>query len=395
VTPGDGSTPSSTETSTHIDNHDREEPVTTTTEATSTDPTQDPAIDPEAVEAFGDWFAESLNRTGAILMSSVAHRTGLFDAMADGRAGTSEEIADRASLEERYVRECLAALATAGIVEMVDEERYRLPAEKAALLTRDAEENLAVIAQFAPILGQVEDDVVACFREGGGVPYERYGRFHEVMAEDSGQTVVAALHDHILPLVPGLSDRLEEGIRVLDVGCGRGRALAEMARRYPESEFVGYDLSEEAVAWARDRASREGLENVRYEVRDVSDFDETAKPDAFDFVTTFDAIHDQKDPAAVLRGIARTLRADGVYLMQDIRASSQVHENLDHPLGTILYTVSCMHCMTVSLAQGGEGLGTMWGRERATSMLEDAGFGEVEIHEMDHDIQNDYYVVRH
>ena len=356
---------------------------------------QDTGVDPEAVEAFADWYVESLNRTGAILMSSVAHRTGLFDAMADGRPGTSEEIAARASLEERYVREALAALATAGIVELVEEGRYRLPAERAAFLTREAEENLAVIAQFVPLLGQVEDEVVACFREGGGVPYERFDRFHEVMAEDSEQTVVEALHEHIVPLVPGLDDRLEEGIRVLDVGCGRGKALLELARSYPESEFLGYDLSQEAVAWAREHAEREGLENVRYEARDVSDFDETAEPDAFDFVTTFDAVHDQKDPAAVLRGIARTLRPDGVYLMQDIRASSHVHENLDHPLGTILYTVSCMHCMTVSLAQGGEGLGTMWGRERATSMLEDAGFGEIEIHELEHDIQNDFYVVRH
>lgn len=369
--------------------------MSSTAETTSTDTTQEAALDPEAVEAFGDWFAESLNRTGAILMTSVAHRTGLYDAMADGRPGTSGEIAERAGLQERYVRECLAALATAGIVEMVDEDRYRLPAEHAALLTRDAEENLAVIAQFVPILGQVEDDVVECFREGGGVPYERYGRFHEVMAEDSEQTVVNALHDHVLPLVPGLDGRLERGIRVLDVGCGRGKALVELAGRYPESEFVGYDLSEEAVAWARENASRRGLDNVRYEVRDVSDFDETAEPDAFDFVTTFDAVHDQADPAAVLRGIARTLRPGGVYLMQDIRASSHVHENLDHPLGTIFYAVSCMHCMTVSLAQGGEGLGTMWGRERATSMLEDAGFGEIEIHELEHDIQNDFYVVRH
>lgn len=363
--------------------------------ATEAAQTRDPEIDPEAVEAFGDWFAESLNRTGAMLMSSVAHRTGLFDAMADGRPGTSREIAERASLEERYVRECLAALATAGIVEIVEEERFRLPAEHAALLTRDAEENLAVLAQYVAVLGQVEDDVVACFREGGGVPYERYDRFHEVMAQDSEQTVVDALHDHILPLVPGLDDRLERGLRMLDVGCGRGKALVELAGRYPESEFLGYDLSEEAVAWARENASRRGLDNVRFEVRDVSDFDETAEPDAFDFVTTFDAVHDQKDPAAVLRGIARTLRPDGVYLMQDIRASSHVHENLDHPLGTILYTVSCMHCMTVSLAQGGAGLGTMWGRERATSMLEEAGFGEVEIHELEHDIQNDFYVVRH
>src|SRR5690606_7127615 len=116
---------------------------------------------------------------------------------------------------------------------------------------------------------------------------------------------------------------------------------------------------------------------------------------AFDFVTTFDAIHDQGAPDAVLRGIARTLRPDGVYLMQDVLASSHVHENLNHPLATFLYAVSCCHCMPVSLAQGGAGLGTMWGRERARAMLRAAGFGRIEIHELPHDVQNDDYVIRH
>lgn len=234
-----------------------------------------------------------------------------------------------------------------------------------------------------------------CFREGGGVPYERYGRFHEVMAEDSAQTVLAVLHSHILPLVPGLTERLARGIDVLDLGCGRGLALLDLAARYPESRLTGYDLSAEAIGFARDEARARGLANVRFEPRDLSDFDVAAEPEAFDFVTTFDAIHDQARPAAVLRGIARTLRPDGVYLMQDIRASSHVHENLEHPLGTFLYTVSCAHCMTVSLAQGGEGLGTMWGRQKAGELLRAAGFTRIEIHELPHDLQNDYYVIRH
>jgi len=354
-----------------------------------------PEPDPEALEAFADRFVDAINQAGVMLMTSVGHRTGLFRAMADGRPRTSRELADEADLDERYVREWLAALATGRVVELVDDERYRLPPERAALLTWAGEgENLAAFAQYIPLLGSVEDEIVECFREGGGVPYDRFDRFHRIMSEDSAQTVLAGLHEDILPLVPDVSERLEDGIRMLDVGCGRGLALVELARTYPESEFVGYDLSEEAVGFARGKAEEAGLENVRFEVRDVSDFDVTAEPDAFDFVTTFDAVHDQKDPAAVLRGIARTLRPEGVYLMQDIRASSHVGDNLDHPLGPFLYTISCMHCMTVSLAQDGAGLGTMWGRETATAMLRDAGFESVEIHQLDHDIQNDFYVVR-
>jgi 2-polyprenyl-3-methyl-5-hydroxy-6-metoxy-1,4-benzoquinol methylase len=226
------------------------------------------------------------------------------------------------------------------------------------------------------------------------VPYSRYTRFHEVMAEDSGQTVLPALKDHILPLVPGLTERLETGIRVLDVGCGRGRALNLMAGWFPNSRFVGMDLSEEAIEFARQDAKREGHVNVTFTARDLSRFDKEAEQEGFDLVTTFDAVHDQANPRAVLRGIRLSLAPDGIYLAQDIKGSSHVHLNQDHPVGTLLYTISCMHCMTVSLAQNGEGLGAMWGRETAEELMREAGFGSIEVHELPHDFQNYYYVCR-
>jgi 2-polyprenyl-3-methyl-5-hydroxy-6-metoxy-1,4-benzoquinol methylase len=240
----------------------------------------------------------------------------------------------------------------------------------------------------------VEDDVVACFKQGGGVPYTRYPRFHAVMAEDSGQSVLSSLESHILPLVPGLTDRLAGGIQVLDVGCGRGRILHRLAELYPHSRFLGLDLSQEAIAYAREEASRAELRNITFVAADVSDFDATAEPEAFDFITTFDAVHDQAQPLRVLHGIHRALKPDGVYLMQDIRASSYVHDNIAHPIGTFLYTISCMHCMTVSLAQGGEGLGAMWGEEKTREYLQRAGFRTIETHQLAHDIQNNWYVVR-
>jgi cyclopropane fatty-acyl-phospholipid synthase-like methyltransferase len=188
--------------------------------------------------------------------------------------------------------------------------------------------------------------------------------------------------------------RLDQGIHVLDLGCGSGRALNLMAARFPLSHFTGYDLSRDAIAIAGQEARELGLTNVGFEARDLSDFDVSAAPEAFDFVTTFDAVHDQAKPRRLLAGIYRTLRPGGVYLMQDIHASSEQGKNADHPLGTLLYTISCMHCMTVSLAQGGDGLGAMWGRELATELLRDAGFRQVAIHRLDHDVQNDYYVIR-
>jgi 2-polyprenyl-3-methyl-5-hydroxy-6-metoxy-1,4-benzoquinol methylase len=291
------------------------------------------------------------------------------------------------------VREWLAAMVVGGVVEHDPQDgTYHLPPEHAAFLTRAATpDNIAVTAQFIPVLASVEDRIVESFQKGGGVPYSAYTRFHEVMAEDSGQTVVAALTDYILPLVPGLTGRLEAGIDVLDVGCGSGRALNLMARKFPNSRFTGYDFSEEAIARARTAAQNHDTTNVRFEVKDVATLDEEAR---YDLITTFDAVHDQADPAAVLRGIAAALRDDGVYLMQDIAGSSHLHNNLDHPLGPFMYTVSTMHCMTVSIAQGGEGLGAMWGEEKAKEMLKEAGLGEVEVERLPHDIANSYFVAR-
>ena len=350
-------------------------------------------LDQQTSEAFAERMLNVINDAAIALMMSIGHRTGLFDAMAGLPPSTSEGIASAANLNERYVREWLAAMVVGRIVEHDPEDgTYYLPPEHATWLTRGATpDNIAVAAQFIPVLASVEDRVVESFRRGGGVPYSAYARFHEVMAEDSGQTVVAALTDSIRPLVPGLTERLEEGIDVLDVGCGSGRALNLLARKFPNSRFVGYDFSEEAIARARTEAEEHGTTSVRFEVRDVAALDEK---EHYDLITTFDAIHDQAKPAAVLKGIAAALRDDGVYLMQDIAGSSHLHNNLDHPLGPFMYTVSTMHCMTVSLAQGGEGLGTMWGEEKATEMLKAAGFGEVEVKQLPHDFQNSYYIAK-
>lgn len=352
--------------------------------------------DEARAEAFAGRMLDLLNDGALAVMISVGHRTGLLDAMGRHGAGTSQEIADAAGLHERYVREWLGAVTAGRVVELDPASgRYSLPAEHAAWLTRAASpDNLAVEAQWITSLSNVEDDIVDCFRSGGGVPYERYPRFHEVMAEESAQTVLSVLFSHILPLVPGMVERLEEGAWLLDLGCGRGRALLMLAERFPSSTFRGYDLSDEAIAFANEQAVERGLENVSFEQRDLSSFDVDADPEAFGFVTTFDAVHDQARPLALLKGIRRALQPGGTYLMQDIQGSSHHHENIDHPGGPLLYMISCMHCMTVSLAQGGDGLGAMWGEQKARELLAEAGFTSVDAHLLDHDPFNAYFVVR-
>jgi ubiquinone/menaquinone biosynthesis C-methylase UbiE len=356
-----------------------------------------PPLDSKKAEAFAGRLLAALNDASLCLMLSIGHRTGLLDVMRNQAPQTSAEIAARAGLHERYVREWLGAMVTSGVVSFDPGHggRYQLPAEHAAYLTRAAAaDNLAVFTQYFAVLGSVEDDVVNCFRNGGGVPYERFPRFHAVMAEDSGQSVLSSLESHILPLVPGLADRLARGARALDAGCGSGRILNRLAELFPRSRFVGMDLSEDAIRTAREEAAARGLGNVEFVTADLSAFDQSSQSESFDLVTTFDAVHDQARPLKLLQGIHRALKRDGVYLMQDIKGSSHLEKNIDHPIGTFLYTVSCLHCMTVSLAQGGEGLGAMWGEEKTREYLERAGFGTVEKHELSHDIQNNWYVVR-
>jgi SAM-dependent methyltransferase len=349
------------------------------------------SFDPARAERFAARLTGALEGAALGLMTSVGHRTGLFDVMRALAPAAPAEIARQAGLAERYVREWLHAMTTARVVEHDPAGgTFFLPTEHAAALTRAARpNNLAATFQWIPLLGSVEDEIVECFAHGGGVPYSSYDRFHAVMAEQSDQTVLAGLLEHILPLVPGLPERLARGSDVLDVGCGSGRALARMAEAFPNSRFTGVDSSARAIEHARIEAR--GLANLRFELRDAAALE---ADDRFDLVTAFDAIHAQAEPAAVLAGVAAALRPDGVFLMQEIAGTGAVQEDAAHPLATFLYTVSCLHGMTVSLAAGGAGLGAMWGERTARRMLAEAGFGRVEVQALPHDPIDLYYVAR-
>jgi SAM-dependent methyltransferase len=349
------------------------------------------SFDQSGAEAFAQRASDILNSGAVAVMLSIGHRTGLFDVLAELPPSTSGEIAARAELSERYVREWLAVLVTGGVVTY-DPERgtYALPAEHAACLTRNAPlGNLAVYAQAIPIMGATQDLILNRFETGAGTTYADYPCFHQFMAEDSAQTVVAQLFDVLLPLAEGMTDRLDAGIDALDAGCGRGRALIAMAKRFPNSRFTGYDLCEDAIEDAIRTSA--GLENIRFAVRDLTAFDERAR---YDFITSFDAVHDQKDPQDFLRRLQGSLRPGGVYLMQDIGGSARLENNLDFPMAPFLYAISCTHCTPISLGQGGAGLGTMWGWETAEAMLKDAGFREVRRNVLPHDPMNVWFVSR-
>jgi 2-polyprenyl-3-methyl-5-hydroxy-6-metoxy-1,4-benzoquinol methylase len=347
-------------------------------------------IDEAKMEAFAGHVLQVLNGASTAMLSGVAHQTGLFDVMATLPPSTYEEIATQAGLNERYVREILGGLVLGGFVEYDPSAgTYRLPPEHAALLTREAgPDNLAYFTQYYARLAEVEPRIVEATRSGGGVPPEDYPWFTELQSGETGPFFEAALVDVVLPFVPGITKRLQGGIKVLDVGTGSGQAVNVMARAFPQSTFVGIDVSQEAVDTARKQAADLGITNASFEVLDGRDIE----PGAWDLITAFDVIHDLARPREVLAAIARGLRENGSFLMGDIAASSKLEENLEHPLGSTLHFFSTFYCMTTSLAQGGEALGTMWGEQKARELLAEAGFARVDPKQIEGDPMHAFYV---
>jgi 2-polyprenyl-3-methyl-5-hydroxy-6-metoxy-1,4-benzoquinol methylase len=347
----------------------------------------------ETTEEFAGRMVAAIDGASLTILLSIGHQTGLFDTMAGLPPATSARIAEAAGLNERYVREWLAGMTTGHVVDFdAATATYSLPAHRAAALTRAAgPDNLALVALFVPQLGEVEQKIVGCFREGGGLPYSEFPRFHTLMAEMSAAVFDNALVDVVPPLVDGLPDRLRSGADVADFGCGSGHAINVMAEAFPASRFTGIDFSDEAIAAGVQEAAHLGLTNAAFESHNLAQLD---KREAYDVITAFDAIHDQAQPARVLENIYRALRPGGVFLMADIKASSRLEENVDVAMSTYLYTTSLMHCMTVSLALDGAGLGAAWGTQLAASMLADAGFDDVRVAEVESDPINSYYIAR-
>lgn len=344
-------------------------------------------------DEFASKMFQFLNSGMLSLMISIGYKTGLFDIIAQLKPSTSQEISQASNLNERYIREWLGAMVTGNIIEYDPlTEKYFLPKEHSAFLTRKSGiDNLAVLAQYVSLMGNVEDKIVECFRNGGGLPYSEYPKFQQLQAEETARIFDSMLTNQILPLIPDINNRLNDGIRVLDIGCGRGRAVNLMGKAFSRSKFTGCDISHEGILSAKEEAKNMGLTNVQFEIKDALLVEELGK---FDLITAFDTIHDQVQPTKVLKAINASLNNDGFFLMQDIAASSKVEKNIDSILAPTLYTISTMHCMSVSLAFDGEGLGTMWGKELAVNKLTEAGFKDIKIKNVEGDIMNYYYVSR-
>ena len=349
-----------------------------------------PAVDEERAAAFADQLFGFYTGGFVTFMIDLGVRTGLLEAIAEGPA-TSVELANRAGLSERYVREWLGAVVTAEIVDYdPSSATYALPAAHAVCLTGDTELNIAPLSLLSGLLAKYIQPVASAFQHGGGVPYEAYRpEFTEVMDALNRGTLDGVLIDGVVPVVAGLTERLHEGSAVADIGCGTGHSTNLLAQAFPATRFIGYDLAADAIDRGRAEAADYSLSNVAFEVLDVTNL--PADP-PLGAVFAFDAIHDQTDPAGVLRAVFEALEPGGIFVMFDIRASSHLENNVGNPLAPWLYAVSTLHCMTVSLASDGAGLGTVWGEELALEMLTDAGFVRLEVHDVPGDPLDSVYV---
>ena len=355
-------------------------------------------------KSFSEKMVDILNYGAVNLAMAIGYRRGLFDVMdtLDGPRDAAA-IAQKAGLNARYVREWLGVMATAEIVELSRSADgaplFYLPRAHGDLITRrSGNANLGVYTQEIPLLTDCAmEAVIDGFSTGKGVTYDHYPRFQAFMTELADAKHREVLVDIFLPSIEDgrLVQRLQSGIRVCDLGCAEGLAVMLMAKAFPNSRFTGIDLSAEAIDRARREARRQGIENLELRIMDAAELQNNGSlKEAFDYVTAFDAIHDQTRPLEALRGIYHMLAPQGRFSMVDIAAESDISGNLNHPMGPFLYTVSLMHCMPVGLVDGGTGLGMMWGRQKAQAMLTEAGFEQVQLLDIPDDPFNDHYYCR-
>jgi SAM-dependent methyltransferase len=326
-------------------------------------------MDRSHIEEFLDSFIVHAAGATTIALLAIADRTGLARWLAAHAGATAAEVAAGAGLEERYVTEILSGLTAAGVVEH-EKGRFTLPAEHALFITDEGSPYfMGGWLDMIPAAYRQIDAIADATVNGGGVAFEDFGEdMVRGLDRGNGPSQRVFLVKRWLPAVPGLVDRLNEGVDVADLGCGTGTAVIQMARAFPASRFTGYDVADGALKLARSRGA--DVANAHFVTAGVEEI--PADP-GFDLITTFDVIHDLADPLAGLTRIREALRPGGRYLMMEPAAGSDLDDNLD-ARGALLYGVSVLHCMTQSLAAGGAGLGAAWGRRRAEEMAREAGF---------------------
>jgi ubiquinone/menaquinone biosynthesis C-methylase UbiE len=346
-----------------------------------------------AIEAFTERLIA--HKTGELssLMSHLGIVLGLFEAMRGRGVVSIDELAGATGLHRRWVLEWLRQQTAAGITQYVDEESFQLPDEVAELLLDDTSTSYVGWLFHPPIGGEGIDRMAEAFRTGLGMTWDDHGEGGAHMVATSTGAQHRLLATAVLPLMEGVVERLAEGAVAIDVGCGAGVAITELAKAFPRSTFVGIDPSPTALDHARACAKGASLENVEFKLGVAEDLPAEGR---FDFAMVLDCMHDMTHPQEAMAAIRQTLKDDGVWLVKDIRCEDTLNGNLEHPMGAMLYGISIVFCMSSSMSTpDGAGLGTLgFSAERAHQMAETAGFRQFRILDYEDDPLNSFYEIR-
>jgi 2-polyprenyl-3-methyl-5-hydroxy-6-metoxy-1,4-benzoquinol methylase len=352
-------------------------------------------LDPAKLEATVKQVFGILGGAVVAGMVYLGDHLGLYRALAGAGPVTSPDLAAKTGLHERWLREWLRGQAAAGLIEYVGDERFELSPE-GALALADESSPMFAVGGFTGLPAQIAvlEKLPESFRTGIGLPYDAFGiegnRGVQRMLAPWFRTMLIPL---ALPTLDGVVPKLTRGAKVADIGCGAGVALVEMAKAFPASELHGYEISEHALTLAARDLAAAGVANLAFHDARTDPLPEDA---SFDLVTTFDCVHDMAHPDAVAGAIRRALKADGTWLIADIKSKPTFEENLrDNPMAAMMYGFSVMSCMSSALSEpGGAGLGTLgFTEELARTMTRAAGFTRFRRCDLDHPM-NAYYEVR-
>jgi 2-polyprenyl-3-methyl-5-hydroxy-6-metoxy-1,4-benzoquinol methylase len=334
---------------------------------------------------------------GAVVSAMIylGDRLGFYREMQSEEPVTSEELAKKMGLHERWVREWLQGQASAGLIDYKGEGRFALSPEAACVLA-DESSPLFLAGGFCALPAQmaVLERLPESFRTGLGLPYDALGPEGARGVERLlGPWYRTQLVPVALPKLDGVVAKLKAGAQVADVGCGGGIAAIEMAKAFPQSMFHGYDISKYALERAEENKAHTRVNNVTFH-------DATLQPipgdGSFDFISTFDCLHDMAHPEVVIAAVRKALKPDGTWMIADVHGQPSFEQNLsDNPLAPLMYGFSVLCCMSSAMSElGGAGLGTLGFPEPvARRMAKEAGFTRFRSHEFDNPI-NAYYEVR-
>ncbi|MBY0563655.1 MAG: class I SAM-dependent methyltransferase [Hyphomonadaceae bacterium] len=332
--------------------------------------------DPDKMNALLGKLVGDLGAAASAALVLLGDRLGIYKAMADGKAVTPQDLADKTGLNERYLREWLSAQAAAGYVEYNPKSRkFKLSREqKAAFADEGGQGFFAGAFEVAQAMWLDEPKIAEAFKSGKGVGWHEHST---CLFRGTERFFRPGYNAHLvtqwIPALKGVKDKLERGAKVADVGCGHGASTILMALAFPKSSFYGYDYHGPSIARAKQLAKDAGVsKRIKFEQASAKEYPALG----YDLVAFFDCLHDMGDPVGAGEHVRKSLADGGAWMIVEPYANDDLKDNLN-PIGRVYYAASTMICTPASLSQEvGMGLGAQAGEARLKKVVKQAGFSK-------------------